>query len=342
MAAANNAPEAAQGDAAKKKEDDKKKRNELAKHESTINKGLHTFYEVGKALLTIRDEELYTVTKYDTFADYCKGKFGIGYSHSMRLIDSSVVYHVLKTSPIGDDGKVLSNEELPKEELPKKESQVRPLVKLKKEEEKPEQDEQSQLDKEKVKVDPIEKESAKYDREKIAKVWGTARKEASDSKKQITAKVVKQAITEVDPSFKEMLENVAAFKTNLKQVAAMLRYAKNLSDGEAGDNPLQVLLESQKNAQDEIKKILDKRKKKNEDKEPLSTLQDAKEVLTKFAGDLGMSIEETPSSESDDSEKTIELTIQGCKITISRTRVELMKIPEPEGDTDTTDSPKDE
>lgn len=56
--------------------------------ENVLERGLHTFFEVGIALLTIRDERLYRATHH-TFESYCKGKWGMGKSYAWRVIGAA-------------------------------------------------------------------------------------------------------------------------------------------------------------------------------------------------------------------------------------------------------------
>lgn len=88
---------------------------ELETLEDIIEGGLKSFYEMGVALKTIRDNRLYR-KDFGTFEDYCQTKWKLNKSHSYRLIDSSEVISDL--SPIGD-------------KLPETESQTRPLTILK-------------------------------------------------------------------------------------------------------------------------------------------------------------------------------------------------------------------
>lgn len=83
--------------------------------ETTIDKGLVTFYEVGSAFKTIRDSKFYR-ENFDTFEDYCRQRFGMEKSHTYRLIDCCELRDNL--SPIG-------------EVFPANEAQARTLTKLK-------------------------------------------------------------------------------------------------------------------------------------------------------------------------------------------------------------------
>jgi hypothetical protein len=139
-------------------------RPEIEKLESTIANGLKAFYEVGMALLEIRDRKLYKQHGYTQFEAYCQERWGMKRAHAYRLIGSAIVVQNVsqwetkleseKMSPIGRQNEELKmspigrqNEELKmspigrqNEEhktftngtqiLPTNERQVRPLTKL--------------------------------------------------------------------------------------------------------------------------------------------------------------------------------------------------------------------
>ncbi len=86
----------------------------LADQEAIITQGLKTFYAVGTALLTIRDQRLYR-EDHSTFEDYCQERWGMTRRHANRLIEASEVIDNL--GPIGPI-------------LPATESQARPLTQL--------------------------------------------------------------------------------------------------------------------------------------------------------------------------------------------------------------------
>lgn len=71
------------------------------------------FIEVGAALSAIRDAKLYRAD-FATFEDYCKARWGMARSKAYRYIEAAEVAGHL--SPIGD--------------IPARESQVRPLAAL--------------------------------------------------------------------------------------------------------------------------------------------------------------------------------------------------------------------
>jgi len=86
----------------------------LAAQEGVIARGLQTFYDVGSALATIRDERLYRAD-FGTFEDYCQERWGISRIHAHRLIGAAEVRDRLL--PTGNT-------------LPENERQARPLAQL--------------------------------------------------------------------------------------------------------------------------------------------------------------------------------------------------------------------
>jgi hypothetical protein len=63
---------------------------QLASHETTIERGLKSFREVGNALMAIRDGHLYRQT-HKTFQDYCKDRWGLERRRAYQLIDAATV-----------------------------------------------------------------------------------------------------------------------------------------------------------------------------------------------------------------------------------------------------------
>lgn len=94
-------------------------RSELAECETKIARGLQTFYEVGEALLKIRDSRLYRET-HGTFEDYCQEKWQLKERQAYLLMDATKVVKNLKADQI--------------DQLPVNEAQVRPLTQLEPEE----------------------------------------------------------------------------------------------------------------------------------------------------------------------------------------------------------------
>lgn len=70
--------------------------NRLAAHEEVIDRGLNSFVEVGRALMAIRDEHLYTDVD-GTFEGYCKKRWGFAKSRAYQLIDAAKVVDVVST-----------------------------------------------------------------------------------------------------------------------------------------------------------------------------------------------------------------------------------------------------
>lgn len=87
---------------------------ELAKHEAVIERGLQTFYEVGTALIAIRDGRLYRVD-YPTFEAYCQERWDMSRPRAYQLMEAANVVANLSTTV---------------DILPEVESQARPLTSL--------------------------------------------------------------------------------------------------------------------------------------------------------------------------------------------------------------------
>lgn len=88
---------------------------ELEQLENVIQKNIGAFYEVGRALMEIRDKGLYRdVLGYDTFEAYCKARWDFSKSYANYLISSNVVLENLTTTVV----------------KPESERQLRPLSKL--------------------------------------------------------------------------------------------------------------------------------------------------------------------------------------------------------------------
>lgn len=71
-------------------------KNNLTELEVIIEKGMKTFYEVGFALMQIRDNRLYRET-HRTFEEYCKEKWKFTKSRANQLIAASEVNENLTT-----------------------------------------------------------------------------------------------------------------------------------------------------------------------------------------------------------------------------------------------------
>ncbi len=92
---------------------------QLERCEDVLQRGLVTFFEVGTALLTIREGRLYRTT-HGTFESYCRDRWALGRSYSWRVIAAAKRLRLL----LPEDG-------LPR---PANECQMRPFFKLSPEE----------------------------------------------------------------------------------------------------------------------------------------------------------------------------------------------------------------
>lgn len=81
----------------------------LAECEAKVTAGLRSFYEAGKALFEIRENELYKSAGYSAFDEYCQVKWMFTRAYAYRLISAFSVVSELEeglitkiVSPIGD------------------------------------------------------------------------------------------------------------------------------------------------------------------------------------------------------------------------------------------------
>jgi len=91
---------------------------DLERLEGMIHKNLQSFYAVGRALMDIRDKELYLLKnggEYQTFEAYCKGVWDFSRSRAYQLMESVDVRDNLLTQDTLE---------------PLNEKQIRPLAKL--------------------------------------------------------------------------------------------------------------------------------------------------------------------------------------------------------------------
>ncbi|HAX77258.1 MAG TPA: hypothetical protein DCY88_15845 [Cyanobacteria bacterium UBA11372] len=86
-------------------------RERLNQLEVIVEQGLQTFYEVGKALIEIRDRKLYRESQ-KTFEDYCRYRWSIGRQRAYQFISAAQVMENLSTNG---------------RQIPTSERQVRPL-----------------------------------------------------------------------------------------------------------------------------------------------------------------------------------------------------------------------
>jgi glutamyl-tRNA reductase len=68
----------------------KTERETLAECEHVIGRGLETFVQVGRSLMTIRDRRLYRKS-YETFDDYCNERWRVSSSRARQYIAASLV-----------------------------------------------------------------------------------------------------------------------------------------------------------------------------------------------------------------------------------------------------------
>lgn len=75
--------------------------SKLSEYEETIERHIEAFWEVGNALMAIRDQKLYR-EDYKTFEQYCKERWAIERREAYKLIDSArVVQNVPILAQIG-------------------------------------------------------------------------------------------------------------------------------------------------------------------------------------------------------------------------------------------------
>lgn len=72
---------------------------ELAQHEAAIERGLQTFYEVGGALLAIREKRLYRAS-HASFEAYMRERWGMTKSRAIQLMGAAQVVENLGDTPI--------------------------------------------------------------------------------------------------------------------------------------------------------------------------------------------------------------------------------------------------
>lgn len=83
-------------------------KTKLSNCELVIETGLNTFVAVGKALLEIKENNLYRI-EFDTFENYCQSKWNISKNYGNRLIQASNV--ISNLVPIGTDAEKIINTE---------------------------------------------------------------------------------------------------------------------------------------------------------------------------------------------------------------------------------------
>ncbi|NJO07342.1 MAG: hypothetical protein HC876_18520, partial [Chloroflexaceae bacterium] len=94
----------------------------LVQCEAIIERGLKTFFEVGTALVRIRDLELYRI-EYRTFEAYCADRWGISRPRAYELMNASQVVSAIADKTGDPPAAPLV--------VPQNEAQARPLTRLK-------------------------------------------------------------------------------------------------------------------------------------------------------------------------------------------------------------------
>ncbi len=94
----------------------------LKAQEEVISRGLTTFFEVGAALLTIRDQRLYR-QQYETFSEYCDKRWDITPRRMRQITDGTIVCNTLRDYDRNHGSPFAGR-------LPENERQVRPLTKF--------------------------------------------------------------------------------------------------------------------------------------------------------------------------------------------------------------------
>jgi len=98
----------------------------LAHYESIIARGLQTFYDVGNALMAIRDSGKYKEVGYKSFEAYCDERWSLKKGHAYRLIDSANI--VDNITNVSDRRPLLPKSQSLPAIRPESEWQVRPLI----------------------------------------------------------------------------------------------------------------------------------------------------------------------------------------------------------------------
>ncbi len=127
--------------------------NQLESYEAVIERGLHTFVEVGNALAAIRDDERKLYRAYGTFEDYCRLRWGFA-----RLTDYQFIHAAAVAENVRHGAQI---------EPPQNERQARPLTRL-------EPDEQIAAWQEAVETAPNGKVTAAHVAEVVERRNGTA------------------------------------------------------------------------------------------------------------------------------------------------------------------------
>jgi hypothetical protein len=162
-------------------------RNNLTELEATIEKNLTAFYEVGFALMQIRDNRLYR-EKHGTFEEYCKSKWGLERRRAYQLIDGYKVSENVNNCS----------------QKPTNEAQTRPLTRIK------DPEEQREIYQKAVETAPEGKVTAKHIEETVREYKHTETYEVSDAMAFATIAISQlERIRQDDPKRQDALDKVA-------------------------------------------------------------------------------------------------------------------------------------
>lgn len=183
---------------------DAKESRTLRDNESIIERGLSTFYEVGAALLTIRDGRLYRAT-HKRFEDYCQERWKMARDYANKLIRASELAADLDT----------------KVSKPTSETHARPLAKLPREK-------RAEVWERAVETAPIENGQPKITAKHVEKVVA---KELEPEKPKVFRDKLKQEIPE---KLHRVFEAEDLFDTAVNESRSLASAIKNVSQSAAG------------------------------------------------------------------------------------------------------------
>jgi hypothetical protein len=177
----------------------------LVELEHIINANLSAFYAVGRALREIKNSHLYKLQGFSRFEDYCAERWDMHYSHAKRLEAASIVVENLKNSPNW------------RGVLPQNESQVRPLTRLKREQ-------QCQIWDRVIELAPVVQDrpkiSAKLVEETVANMVGIKTNKANKANKKDKTANPDKGISfsvEIEDSLNQSLEKIHKMIDNNKR-----------------------------------------------------------------------------------------------------------------------------
>lgn len=171
-----------------------KDKDDMERLETVIRTNIGAFYDVGRALMEIRDRELYKIKnggEYQTFEHYCREVWQFARRTAYQFIDSAKVIENVRNCAQNKN-------------LPFTESQTRPLASL-------EPDQQREAWKKAVETAPEGKVTAAHVSKVVNELTGNI---AEKKEKAIIKKAVK--IEQVDPEFNAAWELLFTAVKNLK------------------------------------------------------------------------------------------------------------------------------